>query len=276
MKQRSTRERRKAMRYVLFILITMSLVLSAVPASSHKRGNVEIGIVSDSGDEFYIIPHRDFRKAKTRVIKKYLEARKGDNYSIVIRNKMPGRVGVVVAVDGRNIISGKKSNLRNNESMYIVDGYGYAKYEGWRTDKNSVHRFYFTDIDDSYSMRTFGDSSAMGVIAVAVFYEKKRPKILYKEKQRESAAGPSSRPVPGKKSPRFESDTAGTGFGDEKYSPVIKVKFKPERVPFQKTLVKYDWHQVLCRKGILKCWPEVGNRLWDESEYAPYPPGYVE
>ena len=79
---------------------------------------------------------------------------------------------MVIAIDGRNIISGKKSDLKNNEAMYIVDGNDYGEYDGWRTSGGRVHQFYFTDVAYSYAMRTFSDSSAMGVIAVAVYREK--------------------------------------------------------------------------------------------------------
>jgi hypothetical protein len=68
-------------------------------------------------------------------------------------------------------------------------------------------------------------------------------------------------------------ESAGTGFGDAEYSPVIKVEFEPELAPVQKTLVKYEWRETLCRKGILRCGQEQGNRLWDDG-YAPFPPGY--
>ncbi len=262
------------MRFVIVTLIAISMILStAVPASSHRGGNVDIAIVSDNGDEFYTIPFRDIQGKRTRIIKKYLEARKGENYGIVIRNNIPERIGVVIAVDGRNIISSKKSYLRNDESMYIVNAYGYAKYEGWRTDSNTVHRFYFTDIGDSYAMRTFGDSSAMGVISVAVFREKERP-VHHEKRHREGAPSPSAEAPARSESGKFKSDDAGTGFGNSKYSPAIKVKFEPESNPFKKLLVKYEWRDVLCMKGIIKCLPEVGNRLWDDSEYAPYPPGY--
>jgi hypothetical protein len=37
-------------------------------------------------------------------------------------------------------------------------------------------------------------------------------------------------------------------------------------------LVKYEWRDVLCKKGLLKCWYQEGNRLWDEYDYAPFPP----
>jgi|GEM_PF-3322003 len=46
------------------------------------------------------------------------EAVKGYHCRIVVRNKLNRRVGVVVAVAGRNIIPGQKSWLKNNERMY--------------------------------------------------------------------------------------------------------------------------------------------------------------
>lgn len=236
---------------------------------------MDVEIITDMGNEFSIIPFKDFETGCTHVIKRYLEAKRGKNYSIGIRNNMPERIGVIIAVDGRNIITGKKSFLKNSEMMYIVEPYGYTRLEGWRTDENTVHRFYFTDIRDSYAVRTFGDTSAMGVIAVAVFREKERPRILYERQLHKENAPASPRSSEKGASGRYESDAAGTGFGDEKYSPVIKVKFEPEGSPWEKILIKYEWREVLCRKGLLQCRPGERNRLWDEGEFAPYPPGYV-
>ncbi len=269
------------MRYTIAVLLLITLMLSAStgsasPAHYYPGGDVNIEIVSDNGEEFFAIPFKDIKTGGTHVIKKYLEAKKGENYSIGIRNNTPERIGVVIAVDGRNIITGKKSFLKNNEAMYIVDPYGYTKLDGWRTDRDTVHRFYFTDMMDSYSVRTFGDSSAMGVIAAAAFRDKDRPIIYERQMQKEKAPGAASKPFAGSESKRYESDAAGTGFGSEQYSPVIKVKFEPESVPFEKILVKYEWRETLCKKGLLKCWQEEGNRLWDEGEYAPYPPGYCD
>jgi hypothetical protein len=159
--------------------------------------------------------------------------------------------------------------------MYLVSGYEHARYDGWRTDRDTVHEFYFTDIADSYAMRTFADSSAMGVIAVAVYREKERPRPLYESKGEERAPAPQSAEGSARaKAGAGRDEAAGTGFGDTHYSPVIRVAFEPERDPAQKTLIKYEWREVLCRKGILDCRQEMGNRLWDEDEYAPHPPGY--
>ena len=265
------------MRYLIISILAVIISVAAAPAYSYNgstpRGAVSIEIVSDHGGTFLTIPHKDYRKRGTHIIKQYLEARRGEHYGIRIRNMTPDRIGVVIAVDGRNIISGKKSDLKNSEAMYIVNSYGHGRYDGWRTASDTVHKFYFTDIADSYAMRTFSDSSAMGVIAVAVYREKERPQPLYEHKRHENAPS-AERSAPGK-TEAFSDERAGTGFGDEHYSPTIRVAFKPEKRPVQKTLIKYEWREVLCRKGILYCWKEPGNRLWDEDEYAPYPPGYA-
>ena len=267
------------MRYLLVLIIAGIMMAAASPAYSpggdRLRGEISIEVISESGSTLLSIPHKDFRKGGTHIIKKYLEARRGLNYGILIRNMTPERIGVVIAVDGRNIISGKKSNLQNNEDMYIVNSYGYGQYDGWRTASDTVHKFYFTDTADSYAMRTFSDSTSMGVIGVAVYREKERPKPQYESKRQENApAAPSAGGPAGSRSGLTKDEAAGTGFGDAQYSPAIRVAFEPQPDPIQKTLVKYEWREVLCRKGILNCRHEPGNRLWDEEEYAPYPPGH--
>jgi hypothetical protein len=260
-------------------VVLATIILAAATAHAHGRarlqGEVRVEIVSDQGSALVTVPHRDFWSNGTRTIKKYLEARRGENYGIVIRNATPGRIGVVVAVDGRNIISGKKSDLGNSEAMYIVESYGLARYDGWRTDKDTVHRFYFTEPADSYSVRTFADSSAMGVIAVAVYREKEQPRPLEERRLQGPAPAAPSQEGASRSTPKALADeAAGTGFGDGQYSPTIRVAFTPEPVPLQKTLLKYEWHETLCRKGLLSCSRETGNRLWDQDEYAPYPPRY--
>jgi hypothetical protein len=127
---------------------------------------------------------------------------------------------------------------------------------------------------DSYAMRTFGDSTAMGVIAVAVYREKEHPKPLYEQERRiYRPTAPSAEHSAQGKAGMTMDESIGTGFGDEQYSPTIRVAFEPESTPIQKTLIKYEWREVLCRKGILSC-REARNRLWDEDAYAPFPPGY--
>jgi len=267
------------MRTILAI-ITAGIMMAAAPAYPHTgdglRGEVNVTIVSDRGSAFLVIPHKDFWSKGTHVMKRYLEAEKRENYGIIVRNTTNEKIGVVIAVDGRNIISGKRSDLASTEDMYIISGNENARYDGWRTSKNTVNRFYFTDSDDSYALKTFKDSSAMGVIAVAVYRERNRTQPLSQLKmQNTSPAAPSAKSGAGRSASEAKRDeAAGTGFGDEQYSPVTRVDFVPEHSPIQKTLIKYEWREVLCRKGILACEEITSNRLWDDSEFAPYPPGY--
>jgi hypothetical protein len=127
---------------------------------------VEVALRYDNGSELPIYP----AAAGPSGTKVYAEAIKGDNYKIVLRNRLNRRVGVVVAVDGRNIISGEKSWLGRNERMYILEAHEEQEYSGWRTGDDRVNRFYFTTSADSYA-GAFKDESAMGVIAVAVYQE---------------------------------------------------------------------------------------------------------
>jgi hypothetical protein len=259
----------------MIALLVAVVLLSAVPAFSHVRGGVNVEIISDNGGLHSLIPYRTLEADGTHVFKKYLEAKRGENYSIVIRNNLHKRIGVVIAVDGRNIITGEKSSLRSSEVMYIVGPYSSSKLDGWRTDDSTVHRFYFTDVKDSYALRTFADTSAIGVIAVAVFPEKERPAVLYEKQTLIGKARPAPGAAAGSGMKKQESDRAGTGFGDKSYSPVVKVEFEPEGVPYEKYLIKYEWRETLCRKGILDCRDRGKNRLWDDyMEYSPYPPGY--
>jgi hypothetical protein len=264
------------MGYTISVLLSIMILLSVAPVYPYMNDNVGIEIISDEGMKFLTIPHKNFRRGSTRVVKRYLEAIRGKNYSIAVRNNTAQRLGVVIAVDGRNIISGNRSDLGNSEMMYIVNPYNSTEVDGWRTDSDTVHRFLFTDENESYSVRTFSDASAMGVIAVAVFREKEKTgfRSLPGREVGKDRAAAAPEPAAGDELKAEESASAGTGFGGEKHSPTVRVKFVPERNPFKKVLVKYEWHEVLCNKGLLHCPEDLSNRLWDEDEYAPYPPGY--
>lgn len=235
---------------------------------------VEVSIVTDNGWSLPYYPVKSGHALK----KVYAEAVKGDHYRIMVTNKLDRRVGVVIAVDGRNIISGQKSWLKNTERMYIIDPYATNEFSGWRTGRDQINRFYFTSVPDSYAS-AFGDQSAMGVIAVAAYPEKRRyqppPDLSYSFPGRQSKDGIKGKAAP---SSRAEaSENAGTGFGREEYSPSRRVHFDPENTAVESILIKYEWRDTLCRKGIINCGRTYGhstNRLWDNDGYAPYPPAW--
>ena len=237
---------------------------------------VDVEVVSDRGRALpeYPLPQED----RPGVYKAYLEATRGQNYSLKIRNRTNQRIGVVVAVDGRNIISGGRSELVPQERMYVLGPYQQETYEGWRTGRNRVNRFYFTDAGNSYS-GAWGDYSAMGVIAVAAFrevesaWDKSGPGFNNQRGMRvpPADAAPSSQ----SRSRRAEP---GTGYGESEWSPSRRVEFEPERQPFARFFLKYAWRDTLCRERVIEC--DSGpvrpprNRFWDEDKdrFAPPPP----
>jgi hypothetical protein len=244
---------------------------------------VEVQIRSDSGRLLPLYPvaagHPDKRV--------YAEAVKGDNYTIVVRNRLARRVGVVVAVDGRNIISGQKSWLGSDERMYILEPYGQGEFSGWRADLERVNRFYFTDVPDSYAA-AFKDESAMGVISVAVFPEVRRyePQVRNFSDAPMAAAPAPARTVHAKKARSNiardggviyeKSESAGTGYGREEYAPTRIVSFDAEQSALERIYIKYEWRSTLSRLGIIpkeKPHRQPRNRLWDNDGFAPPPPG---
>jgi hypothetical protein len=138
---------------------------------------VDVRIVSDAGGEF--AQYRTYPRVRYEGRYFYIEAVKGEKYSIEVTNRSERQIGVVIAVDGRNIISGNKSDLKNNERMYIVSPHATNTFEGWRTGMDRTNRFYFTEQSDSYTEKVFADASAMGTITIAV-YRKKLPPIRLK------------------------------------------------------------------------------------------------
>jgi hypothetical protein len=104
----------------------------------------------------------------TREWRAYTEAIRGWHYRISIRNNRPHRMGLVIAIDGHNIVSGTPSNMGSHERMYVLDAYATGDFNGWRTSSETVNRFVFTSESRSYA-GAFGGTSAMGLITVAAF-----------------------------------------------------------------------------------------------------------
>ncbi|MGD0623860.1 MAG: hypothetical protein ABSB32_03975 [Thermodesulfobacteriota bacterium] len=261
------------MKKIMTLAIAVAFLLGAGSALGATVGDwAQVTIQTDNGQSLPLYPKAACGPKK----KVYTEAVKGDEYKIVVCNLLPRRVGLVIAVDGRNIISGTKSCLRNSERMYILGPYESGEYRGWRTGSDRVNRFYFTDAADSYAA-AFGDKSAMGVIAVAVYPEKERyvPPAPSADISRERSGAATPQAPQAKRAPAESSmESAGTGFGRDEYSPSRLVAFEPERQAIETLLIKYEWRSTLCRMGIIPC--EIpappANRLWQEEGYAPSPP----
>lgn len=266
------------------IMLALMLVL-ATSASAHSRippsrVPVEIAIIGPNGIE---LPQYATDSSE-RALRSYLAAERGQRYRIRVRNRSGERLAVVVAVDGRNIISGARSELAPSEPMYILGPWESADYSGWRTDLQSVNEFYFTDWQDSYA-EAFGDRSARGVIAVSAYREQRVARQPYRAQApnrernaasdkaaRGTAAAPAASAADAAGARQESEATPGTGYGDRREEGAVRVRFRADPREQARVLIKYEWQATLCQRGIIDC--EPANRLWNDSRlgFAPPPP----
>jgi hypothetical protein len=111
----------------------------------------------------------------------YLEARAGSAYAVRISNHSPERIGVVLAVDGLNAISGERElgpvDPARRGRMYVIDPWGDVQVRGWRTSLEDVRRFTFVDERGSYAARTGRANGKMGWIQAWAYRERFVPRI---------------------------------------------------------------------------------------------------
>jgi hypothetical protein len=234
---------------------------------------VSIEIVDANGQVFREFPVT----ARDGALRSYLQAEKGARYQVRVRNSTGERLGLVIAVDGRNIINGAKSELSGSEPMYVLAPYGTQDYAGWRANLDAINEFYFTDWSDSYA-EAFGDRSARGVIAVAVYGEVSPPQPVYqphdeRERSADSADGRAANAPSSTRADAAVEKSAGTGYGDRRADHAVQVDFVARSSADSRHFIKYEWRETLCRKRLIEC--GENNRFWDESTlgFAPPPPG---
>jgi hypothetical protein len=251
-------------------------------AESALGSPVVVEVVAEDGSVFRQFPVR----AQDAAQRAYLEAERGARYRIRVRNTTGERLGLVVAVDGRNIINGARSDLSRSEPMYVLDAWSSEDYAGWRANLEAINEFYFTDWKDSYA-EAFGDRSARGVIAVAVYREvqprEPRPR-LYSEEREGQSTPPAATAAPsvaqdradkaeaGAGARRAQEKSAGTGYGDRRVDRAVEVEFLAQSSVDSRHFLKYEWRETLCRKQVIEC--GESNRFWDERTlgFAPPPP----
>lgn len=232
--------------------------------------------VEGQATPLYWAPNHDDRR--------YLQALAGRNYSIVLRNNSARRVGVLLAVDGLNVVNGEISRLSNNEPMYVLGPWERTTIKGWRTNLESIRKFQFVDEQRSYAERTGQANSDMGWIRILAFNEDKpwyEPKInvrnqderRFKEDGRgptaseemsrdDAAPAPSAKGEASRRTAQPNSNYApeavspngssfpGTGWGDKKYDPVRRVDFRAERRATDHVILRYEYASGLRALGI--------------------------
>lgn len=278
------------------------LALAAVSAQAHswQSGAVSVEVLNDHSTPFEQFP----TAGSGDIYRAYLKAEHGASYRIRVRNRSGERVGLVIAVDGRNIVSGERSDLKRSEAMYVLDPWADAEYAGWRSNLSSINEFYFTDWRDSYA-EAIGDRSARGVIAVAAFPERVQyrsgsqltPWLERRDERRSyddaragrggdkaAAEAPRASAAQAEPAPNVSADAnaarsksraseAGTGYGEQRSDPARRVEFEAQSQPSAQIFLKYEWPEKLCERGIGCDRPRhEHNRFWSDDSYGFVPP----
>jgi hypothetical protein len=213
--------------------------------------------------------------APNRFDRHYFQAFRGRNYSLVLHNNTGERVGVLIAIDGLNVVNGERSRLSPSEAMYVLDPYEQAEIRGWRTSLRDVRKFVFVDEEQSYAERSGKANGDMGWIRVLSFEEHGRP--LLSEDHRldrrrgfygDASDAPTSeglppstetRPAPGSTQPdlsaernitREKDSNPGTGWGDQSRDPVNRTWFTPAPEATDHIVLRYEYKSGLLALGI--------------------------
>ena len=204
----------------------------------------------------------------------YFEALEGSRYEVVLENRTGHRLGVVVDVDGLNVISGELEQPGEKGRMYILAPYGKVRIRGWRRSLEHVHRFEFVDEKASYAARVGKANSKMGWLQVAVYRERNAPvrrelKEMDDVGGRASEAEPSDRPAATEapQSAPIEEGVAGesradgkskarrsypgTGWGNRVKDQARIVDFDPESNPVERITLRYEYQNALVALGVL-------------------------
>ncbi|MBF0547851.1 MAG: hypothetical protein HQM08_25660 [Candidatus Riflebacteria bacterium] len=231
-------------------LSSFSLVLEA---GALERSDILVEIISDTRGVLPITTAYGLcDSCRSTYCSGVVRAGRGERYKIMITNNSPERIGLVIAVDGRNIISGERSSGSSSESMYVLLPRGSGTFSGWRAGMNSINRFYFTDAEDSY-VGQIGDTSQIGQISIAGFAEKEnlyiRNQPFFNEKKDfggvpSGAKGSEKARTDSSCSPSMiHSSVPGTGYGESEYSPVKTVDYEPENYPSIRYTIRYEWER---------------------------------
>ena len=250
------------------LVIVASFVAAATPhqvvsASSrpHPAGDVDI-LVNDVPQQRYAHDGRW-----------YVEAIKGREYAIRLRNPYGVRVAIALSVDGLNTIDAQQTTAAGARK-WVLEPYQTVTISGWQTSRTEARRFEFTTEDQSYG-QALGKTANLGVIS-AVFF-KERPRVFiaqeaHKDARREAprAAAPAAN--------RAEDEYAATGMGRPTDHAVTQVWLDLEDTAAQTIDIRYEFRPQLVKLGILPRTPVTdplqrreGARGF-EPGFAPKPP----
>jgi hypothetical protein len=265
------------------LLLALTLSTCGTASAATVAGGFTVEVLIDGR----VVPEYPARGTR------YIEAIKGAEYAIRLRNPLGVRVAVALSVDGLNTIDAKRSSAAHARK-WVLGPYETVVISGWQTSSSQARRFYFTSEEQSYA-QWLGKTSDMGVISAVFFRERvaeavpltsARPTAQESGRAADSAKGapaaPSAAPPAGA-APSTESDRsqsvakreeyAATGIGRHTEHHVEQVYLDLEPRPAASINLRYEYRPQLVRLGVLPPWPDR-DRLARRERSSGFEKGY--
>ena len=192
----------------------------------------------------------------------YVEARKGREYAIRLRNPYPVRVAVALSVDGLNTIDARETTAADARK-WVLGPHETVTISGWQTSHLEARRFEFTTEARSYG-QALGKTANLGVIS-AVFFRERVPAITQETSKDESTASANAK--------RADDEFAATGMGRRTGHAVTQVWLNLEDRPAQTVNIRYEFRPQLVRLGILRPVP-TADPLQRRERARGFEPGF--
>lgn len=179
----------------------------------------------------------------------YIEAIKGAEYELRVRNPSPERVAVALSVDGLNTIDAKRTSAWN-ASKWVIEPYQSITISGWQMSSERARHFYFTDERDSYGAK-LGQTANLGVISAVFFRERRQVRPVtqgtptHREDRQSSSAAPKS------KAAIDAEEYAATSIGRSVRHDVRWVDMELDSRAAGEVTIRYEFYSGLRRLGII-------------------------
>ena len=231
------------MRRVRFMVLVLAVVLGTVKAQESTPGK-RIVVPRPSFEVDVLVDGRPLAEYYSHG-QVYIEALRGAEYEVRLRNPSGDRVAVALLIDGLNTIDASCTSAWN-ASKWVIGPYETITISGWQMNSERARKFYFTTERDSYAAKR-GNTADIGLIS-AVFYRERRrvvpvtpPRPIYRD-DTESSTGQSRAP-----SAKMLTEDAATGIGRSIRHDVDYIDMDLETRPAAEVTIRYEYCERRCR-----------------------------
>ncbi|MEE2829082.1 MAG: hypothetical protein VX498_07835 [Myxococcota bacterium] len=275
------------MRSLLPLVVCAAIFLSTAALSRAPAAEARTTSLSPSALGLQVLVDGVPAKTLSHDGQLYIEALRGEEYSIRLTNRRDKRMAVALSVDGLNSIDARHTSAKG-ASKWVLGPHESLTISGWQVGSDSAREFVFTGEASSYGA-WLGETRNLGIISAVAFLEKSRPvhrprptlrgRSLELEEQDGSPDGPrekstrrsssaegSSRPGSANRSSEppmargpadsslqseLDDERAATGSGERFSHSVEWVSLELEERPAASLNLRYGFRSELVELGVL-------------------------